>query len=161
MIRLRAYRESDAETLANLFYETVHSACAKDYTQQQLFAWAPKKGGKAALRGKLSQGETLIAEENGETVGFACIIGGYFDMLYVRNDKLGLGVATRLLQALETDALAKGITHFTVYASVTAKGFFEKSGYRVIRENTVVRKGVTLNNYYMDKFAQERSAPNL
>ncbi len=106
MIRLRAYRESDAETLANLFYETVHSACAKDYTQQ-LFAWAPKKGGKAALRGKLSQSDTLIAEENGETVGFACMNGGYFDMLYVRNDKLGLSVATAFYRRWKPTRLQK------------------------------------------------------
>ncbi|MEF9974880.1 MAG: GNAT family N-acetyltransferase, partial [Clostridia bacterium] len=32
-----------------------------------------------------------------------------------------------------------------------ARPFFEKCGYRVIRENTVLRAGVALTNYQMEK----------
>lgn len=37
---LRAYQPSDLEELAALFYDTVHRVNARDYTPQQLDAWA-------------------------------------------------------------------------------------------------------------------------
>ena len=37
---LRKYRSSDCEKMAQLFYETVHSVNAADYTEEQLDAWA-------------------------------------------------------------------------------------------------------------------------
>ena len=37
---IRPYQPEDCEALARLFYETVHTVNAKDYTEQQLNAWA-------------------------------------------------------------------------------------------------------------------------
>ena len=37
---LRPYRPSDLRELAELFYDTVHTVNAGDYTAEQLDAWA-------------------------------------------------------------------------------------------------------------------------
>ena len=37
---IRPYQTADCEALARLFYDTVHTVNAKDYTEQQLNAWA-------------------------------------------------------------------------------------------------------------------------
>ena len=37
--KLRSYRPADCQVLADLFYETVHTVNAGDYTEEQLFAW--------------------------------------------------------------------------------------------------------------------------
>lgn len=39
----------------------------------------------------------------------------------------------------------------TTHASITAKGFFEKRGYRLIRAQQVERSGERLTNYVMEK----------
>ena len=39
---LRNYQPSDCRETARLFYETVHTINARDYTQEQLDAWAPE-----------------------------------------------------------------------------------------------------------------------
>lgn len=39
----------------------------------------------------------------------------------------------------------------TIHASVTAKPFFEHRGYKMIRKQEVIRKGVGLINYIMEK----------
>ena len=38
--QLRPYRPADCASLAALFYDTVHTVNAKDYTNAQLDAWA-------------------------------------------------------------------------------------------------------------------------
>ena len=42
-MNLREYKPSDCAQLAELFYQTVHSVNAKDYTQEQRNAWATGK----------------------------------------------------------------------------------------------------------------------
>ena len=39
-MQIRTYRTSDCEQLAKLFFQTVHSVNAKDYTKEQLDVWA-------------------------------------------------------------------------------------------------------------------------
>ena len=39
----------------------------------------------------------------------------------------------------------------TTHASITARGFFEKRGYRLIRAQQVERSGERLTNYVMEK----------
>ena len=47
----------------------------------------------------------------------------------------------------------------TVHASITARTFFEKRGYRVLREQQVERQGVLLTNYEMEKTAPGSHLP--
>lgn len=42
-MQIREYRTSDCKQLAELFYDTVHSINAKDYTEEQLNVWATGK----------------------------------------------------------------------------------------------------------------------
>ena len=39
-MELREYKSTDCEQMAQLFYNTVHSVNVKDYTEEQLNAWA-------------------------------------------------------------------------------------------------------------------------
>ena len=42
------------------------------------------------------------------------------------------------------------------HASITAKPFFERRGYKAVKEQQVERKGVLLTNYVMIKEAVEK-----
>ena len=91
----------------------------------------------------------IVAEENGEILGFADMDGaGYLDRLYVHKDHQGRGVATALCSALEA---ACPVKNFTTHASLTARPFFESRGYQVLRRQTVVRHGISLENFVMEK----------
>jgi len=43
------------------------------------------------------------------------------------------------------------ITTVTTHASVTARPFFESRGYEVVQSQEVVREGIFLKNYKMNK----------
>ena len=73
---------------------------------------------------------------------------GYLDRLYVHKDYQKKGIASALCDRLEENCAA---AYFTTHASITARPFFEKRGYRVMKEQQVVRKGVKLTNYVMKK----------
>ena len=148
-LTVRPYRPSDCPILAELFYQTVHGVCGQDYTPEQLDAWADGQVDLAAWDASFLAHHTLVAEEAGKILGFADMdAAGYLDRLYVHRDHQGQGVATALCDALEA---ACPVKVFTTHASLTAQSFFEGRGYRVLRRQTVVRRGVALDNYVMEK----------
>ena len=146
---LRPYRTGDLAAIAALFYESVHTLCRGDYTTEQLDAWATGHIDEEAWDASFRAHHTLVTEENGVLLGFADMAeDGYLDRLYVHPVHTKKGVATALVNALEAACPA---AQFTTHASMTARPFFEKRGYRVEQEQQVVRRGVTLTNFVMKK----------
>lgn len=147
-MQLRPYRTQDCPALAGLFYDTVHTVNARDYTPPQLDAWADGHADLAAWDRSLSEHHSLVAVWDGVIVGFGDMASdGYLDRLYVHKDYQGRGIATALCDALERAVPGP----YTTHASITARPFFEHRGYRVVREQQVERKGILLTNFVMQK----------
>ena len=99
---LRPYRTEDCPALTKLFYQTVHTVNAKDYTPPQLDAWADGHPDLAAWDRSLSAHLSLVAVCDGVIAGFADMApDGYLDRLYVHRDFQRQGIATALCDALE------------------------------------------------------------
>lgn len=151
-MRIRSYQSSDIKEMAELFYNTVHTVNAEDYTGEQLDAWADGNPDLVKWDQSFQAHQTLIAEENDRIVGFGDIDRtGYLDRLYVHREYQGQGIATLLCDLLEE--LTEGNV-ITVYASITAKPFFERRGYRTVKRQQVERRGILLTNYIMEKDKQ-------
>ena len=90
----------------------------------------------------------FVSWQNKKIIGFGDIDKtGYLDRLYVHKDYQRRGVAAAICDGLERAVPGKIITH----ASITARPFFEKRGYKVVREQRVERRGVLLVNFIMEK----------
>lgn len=157
-MKLREYRASDCPELTRLFYDTVHSVCAGEYTPEQLDAWADGCPDLEAWDRSLSAHDTLVAEEEGRILGFGDMTAeGYLDRLFVHREAQGRGIASALCAALEGCCSAP---EFTVHASKTARTFFQSRGYQVVREQQVERRGVLLANFVMTRPASEDTKKN-
>lgn len=156
IMKLRTYQPKDCAALAELFFQTVHTVNSKDYTKAQLNAWATGNIDLLAWNESFLKHNTILAE-TGETIaGFGDMDdSGCIDRLFVHRDYQNKGIATAIAEELERQAVLHGIYIFTTYASITAKPFFELRGYRVVRENTVVRGNITLTNFTMKKTEQD------
>ncbi len=92
---------------------------------------------------------TVVAEIDGKIVGFGDMDpSGYLDRLFVHKDFQRQGVATAICDELEDTSAAP---EFTTHASITAKPFFEKRGYAMVKEQQVERGGIRLTNFVMRK----------
>lgn len=146
---IREYQPEDCAALAKLFYDTVHSVNAKDYTPPQLAAWAPEQRDMKKWAGSFADSFCVVAVQSGEIIGFGDIRpDGYLDRLYVHRDHQRTGVASALCDTLEQAVRAGRVT---THASITARPFFAKRGYHLIREQQVERQGVLLTNFVMEK----------
>lgn len=144
-MELRRYRASDCDKMAELFYQTVHCVNARDYTKEQLDAWASGTVDLEEWNRSFLRHHTIVAECGNEIVGFGDIDDtGYLDRLKNHQGKGSSGKSGKL------EEIAGG-KRISVHASSTARPFFEHRGYRVIREQTVIRKGIPLTNFVMEK----------
>lgn len=147
-MEIRKYKQSDCRILTDLFYNTVHTVNAKDYTKEQLDVWADGKADLKKWNRLLQEHYSIVAVENETIAGFGDIdLTGYLDHLFVHADYQGKGIATAICDQLEQAVQGNITTH----ASITAKAFFEKRGYRVLKEQQVERQGIFLTNYIMVK----------
>lgn len=145
---IRKYQPADCKTLTELFYDTVHTVNAADYTEEQLNAWAAGNVDLEEWNRSFLESYSLVAVKDDVIIGFGNISKtGYLDRLYVHKDHQGEGVAAAICNRLEEAVQGEIITH----ASITARPFFENRGYKVITEQQVVRQNVLLKNYIMEK----------
>ncbi|MCB2291377.1 GNAT family N-acetyltransferase [Clostridium sp. CS001] len=148
-MEIRKYQNTDFDEIAELFYNTVHSINLKDYSQVQVDVWATGKLDTNRWNKSLLENYSIVAIEGRQIVGFGDIDKtNYLDRLYVHKDFQGRGVATAICDELEKQANGDTIS---VHASITAKPFFEKRGYKVLKEQQVEVSGVFLINYVMEK----------
>ena len=145
---IRDYQPSDCKEITELFYNTVHTVNAKDYTKEQLDVWATGQVDLEKWNQSLQEHYSIVAIENEVIVGFGDIDKtGYLDRLFVHADYQGKGIATGICNQLEQTIQGNITTH----SSITTKPFFEKRGYRVIKEQQVERQGIFLANFIMEK----------
>lgn len=147
-MEIRKYRKDDSNELARLFYHTVHTVNAADYTDQQLDAWAPAVPDPVSWHQSFLGHDCLVAADKGIIIGFAdmddtCCL----HRLFVHPEHQREGIASALCSRLEENAAGT----ITTYASITAMPFFRKRGYQIITKQKVMRRGVLLTNYVMQK----------
>lgn len=145
---IKKYQTTDCKEITELFYNTVHTVNAKDYTKEQLDVWAAEQMDLEKWNRSLLKHYSVVAVENEIIVGFGDIDNnGYLDHIFIHADYQGKGIGTIICNQLEQ--AVKG--NITTHASITAKPFFEKRGYKVIKKQQVERQGIFLTNFVMKK----------
>lgn len=145
---IREYQSSDCKELTELFYDTVHTVNAKDYTKEQLDAWATGQVDLEKWNQSLQEHFSVVVVDAGIIVGFGDIDKkGYLDRLFVHSGYQRKGIAATICNRLESAVQEDIVTH----ASITARPFFEKRGYKVVKEQQVERQGIFLTNFVMIK----------
>ncbi len=151
-IYIRRYRPGDLARLIALFRDTVRRINGRDYSQQQVMAWAPDEIDARSWSHRFDNKVVWVAELDGAPVGFVDVArDGLIDMLYVDADHQGIGIASLLLRTVEASARARGLMRLFTEASITARPFFEHRGFRVIAPQRVMRWAQEFLNYRMDK----------
>jgi len=79
---------------------------------------------------QIANGQVIVAEMDGVIVGFAAIVGGELDGLFVEPDLWGRGIGRVLVDVATHEARTKGLS-LTVIANPSARGFYESCGFRV------------------------------
>lgn len=79
---------------------------------------------------QIANGQVIVAELDGAIAGFAAVVGGELDGLFVEPDLWGCGIGTALVEAATHEARLGGMT-LKVTAGPSARLFYESCGFSV------------------------------
>jgi putative acetyltransferase len=154
IIRIRDYQTEDTQALANIYYNTIHRVNIRDYSQAQVDAWAPSDSvdDYSGWLEKLEKIKPFVAVTGEKIVGFAEFEpNGHIDCFYCHHEWQGKGVGSALMQYIFEKADQQTIPRICAEVSITAKPFFERKGFNIVKEQIVTLRGVELKNFVMEK----------
>ena len=79
---------------------------------------------------QIANGQVIVAEIDGLIVGFAAVVGGELDGLFVEPDLWGSGIGRALVDAATDEARNRGLA-LKVIANPRARRFYEHCGFSV------------------------------
>jgi putative acetyltransferase len=150
---VRPYLDTeDAAGTFRTFRSAVLDTARADYDPAQIAAWAgPEDVDLGEWNSRRMAAHTFVAVVAGEVVGFADFRDdGVLDMLFVRPEWGGRGIARQLVDMVKRKAKAAGLRSLRTFASRTARPAFERFGFTVVADrpdNTV--RGQIVPNYEM------------
>lgn len=151
-ISIRHAGTRDWPEIKKLFIECVSSTCNDDYSEEQINAWVSLVSDKERWLQKIRSDFFLVAERGPDLAGFASLDDkGFVDLLYVHSNHQYIGVAGKLIVALENEAAKRGLSVLNADVSITAKSFFKKRGFVEQGAQEVKVGEVSLVNYKMSK----------
>jgi GNAT superfamily N-acetyltransferase len=80
--------------------------------------------------GCIERGEVLVAEVEGRVAGFAALVGGELDGLFIEPELWRQGIGKALVEAAVHEARRRGLS-VAVTANSAAAAFYEKCGFAV------------------------------
>ncbi|PTW47112.1 GNAT family N-acetyltransferase [Rhodovulum kholense] len=150
-LRLRRARPGDGAPTRAVFHDAVHRGASLSYSPEERDAWSPSPEVPDDWEQKLLSRHTVIAEIRGALVGFMTLSeDGYLDFAYVAPDWTGRGIGRALLQAILREARRTGLGRLSTEASLVARPFFARHGWRETARQSVIRHGVALTNFRME-----------
>ncbi|TKG00325.1 GNAT family N-acetyltransferase [Vibrio sp. F13] len=157
MIRIRNYQANDDKALWEIFFHTVRNVNVRDYSQQQVEAWAPSSFDFALWQKRMNGLQPFVAELDGCVVGYTDLQpSGLIDHFFCHHEYQGKGVGKALMEHVFTVGRVRGISRYFSEVSITARPFYEHLGFKVVNEQEVEMRGVNLTNYVMEKVVEDR-----
>lgn len=141
-MNIRPWLPHELPQLSHIFLRAVHETASQHYSPAQIAAWAQVD--ETRWKSKLAQSQVRVAVIHSQPVGFITRIGRYVDMLFVDPDYNRQGIASALLQPWIMSE-----SELTVDASITAKPFFERHGFQVLKQQRVACRGEWFTNFHM------------
>ena len=151
-MELVAYQRKMAPLLADIMRESVYTVCAKDYTPEEIALWVPRHMDMVKFSRSLQKGVVVVAVMGEKIVGFANMDpDGYLNRLYTKPEYMGMGVGSALLAEIEERARVRSCPKVFLHSSLTARGFYEKHGYRCLGESGVHLRSGNVPGFKMEK----------
>jgi putative acetyltransferase len=149
-VQIRRYRPGEEAALFEVFYSAIHRVASRDYSPEQIEAWAPRDLDSALWADRIRGIDPFVVEVDGRVVAYADVqADGLIDHFFVSGEHPQRGLGTRLMNHILAEARALGLRAVTSHVSRTAQGFFERFGFVVVERREPVRRGVVIPNALM------------
>jgi putative acetyltransferase len=148
--RIRRYEAGEEASLFDIYFTAIHLVAIRDYTVEQVRAWAPRDLDAVLWKNKMREINPFVAELNGELVGYADLqSNGYIDHFFVSGKHPRVGIGSLLMNRILEEGASLSVSSLTSNVSRTAQPFFAKFGFVVVEQRNPEVRGVVVPNALM------------
>ena len=153
-MKIRFAQDHDYAAIARLHRQTIRNVNSLDYTPEQIKVWAHRTNAQR-FRNSASKCHRWVATINEKIAGFCDIsLNNEFWGLYVHKDFIGQGVGTKLIKIAEQKLQEQGCKKVTLQATITAKEFYKKQGYKIVKKSFH-----NIDNHHLPIFIMSKILP--
>jgi putative acetyltransferase len=151
-MQIRPFRAGDEPALLAVFSSSIHGLACKNYTPEQVQAWAPQDIDPILWASRMQGIQPFVVEASGEVVAYADVqSSGYIDHFFVAAAYARQGVGSMLMEHIHRTAREREIPVLTSDVSLTAQPFFKKFGFVIVEQRVPVIRGIAVPNALMRK----------
>ena len=151
-LTIRKVAAGEERALWQLYHDTIHHVNSRDYSPEQLQAWAPDEIEMGKWIEKIQRIEPWVCVIDEQITGYADLQpDGLIDHFFVHHGYQRQGVGRRLFETIEEAAKVLGLRTLHAHVSITARPFFESRGFLVLLQQEVTIGTVVLTNFKMIK----------
>ncbi|MEH6547723.1 MAG: GNAT family N-acetyltransferase [Sneathiella sp.] len=151
-MNIRRFCLGEEAALFEIYHSAIHLVACRDYTVEQVNAWAPPDLDQMLWAKKISGINPFVVERDDVIVGYADVQpSGYIDHFFVSGHYPRRGIGRALMTRLHQEAERLELTELTADVSRTAQPFFEKYGFSIIEQRKPELRGVVIPNALMHK----------
>lgn len=149
--KIRLACDKDYVELARLHRQTIRKVNSKDYPQDIVHVWSGRTNAQR-FRESASKCKRWVAIKNNKIIGFCdhnfkCELWG----LYIHKDFVDQGIGSDLLREAEKSLKKQGCKRIKIKSTITAKNFYQKNGYEVIKKGFHKIENKKMLIYFMRK----------
>ena len=146
---IRAARSEDALRLHELHTASVRALCAGHYSAELIEAWLCNRAPSGYLD-PIERGALFVAERAGRVVGFGEAAPGTVIAVYVDPAAVLQGIGSAILRHAVVLARKEHDGPIRLEATLNARDFYERAGFREVKRSTVRRNQVDVPVVVMD-----------
>ena len=151
---IKIYRatKQDVGKITQLFRDTIQNVNSKDYPEDEIEDWSSWWTDHDKWQERIEKQYFIKAMIEDKIVGFSSLAtDGYLDFMFTHKDYQRQGVSANLISKIEKKAKGQGNNLIYSDVSITAKGFFERHGYIVEKQQFKKSRNKELINFRMTK----------
>jgi putative acetyltransferase len=132
-VEIRRFLDGDEPALHAVFHSAIHGLACKDYTSEQIEAWAPQQVDPALWARRMRGIQPFVVVAPDGIAGYADVqASGYIDHFFVAARYARQGVGRLLMGRIHEEARTQGIGVLTSDVSRTAQAFFASFGFSIV-----------------------------
>lgn len=153
---IRRARHEDAEGIIHAHVTSIRHLCAKDYTPEQIEAWAGRKFRADLWCQTIDRDFVWVIEGEGKILGFGHLAlmdseTGEVMGLYFIPPAVGQGLGKKMFNEMLAVCHENNLKKIALHATVTAKSFYESLGFfQSGGDDSVEMRGVAIPCFPME-----------
>lgn len=127
---IRPAKREDVKAIYGARSRSIMELCGKDYSEEQLKAWAFKDYNEADIDGFIIESSTWVVCLNDQVEGVAQLMNdGEVKLLYLTKMVSGQKLGKQLMEKMEVRAKKLGLKKLRLRSSRTAHAFYKSCGF--------------------------------